>query len=384
MNYNYSYWEVSSYFSCYDVLIIGSGIVGLSAAIHLKKSNSLLKVGILEKGLLPDGASTKNAGFACFGSVSELLAQLKTSSEAELRAVVDMRWKGLMLLKELCGQELKFDPCGGFELFDIANKDEFETCKQQIPYLNKLLSDIVGSTDIYAVDTKKIPKNGFRNVEFCIRNNFEGTVDSGSMMLSLIKTAVSLGVIIMNGFDVNDFEQKENEIEVRSTKSDLFTTKKLLFATNAFTSVLLPEVKILPGRGQVMITKPINGLKVKGSFHVDKGYFYFRSVDNRILIGGGRNLDFLNEQTFEKGTSEIILSSLSKMLSEIILPNQTIEIDYTWSGIMGFGSELLPEIREARPNIFCAVRCNGMGVAMGSLSGKMAAEMMVKDLNYAL
>ncbi len=377
MNNNYSYWEVSSYFSCYDVLVIGSGIVGLSAAIHLKKSNSLLKVGILEKGLLPDGASTKNAGFACFGSVSELLAQLKTSSEAELRAVVDMRWKGLMLLKELCGQELKFDPCGGFELFDTANKDEFETCKQQIPYLNKLLSDIIGSTDIYAVDNKKILENGFQNVEFCIRNNFEGTVDSGSMMLSLTKSAVSLGVIIMNGIDVIDFEHKENEIEVRSTKSDLFTTKKLLFATNAFTSILLPEVKILPGRGQVMISKPINGLKVKGSFHIDKGYFYFRSVDSRILIGGGRNFDVETEQTFEKGTSEIILSSLLKMLSEIILPNQAVEIDYTWSGIMGFGSELLPEIREARPNIFCAVRCNGMGVAMGSLSGKMAAELIL-------
>jgi glycine/D-amino acid oxidase-like deaminating enzyme len=73
---NISYWEQNAWFDEIDVLIIGSGIVGLNAALHLKTKSPRLKVLILERGMLPSGASTKNAGFACFGSPSELLDDL--------------------------------------------------------------------------------------------------------------------------------------------------------------------------------------------------------------------------------------------------------------------------------------------------------------------
>jgi glycine/D-amino acid oxidase-like deaminating enzyme len=76
---NLSYWELTSFLSGYDVLIIGSGLVGLSAALHIKQTNNLLKVGVLEAGFLPCGASTKNAGFACFAGISEALDELETS-----------------------------------------------------------------------------------------------------------------------------------------------------------------------------------------------------------------------------------------------------------------------------------------------------------------
>ena len=68
-----SFWELESYFKNIDIIIIGSGIVGLFAALHLKKTTPKLKIIVLERGVLPSGASTKNAGFACFGSASEIL-----------------------------------------------------------------------------------------------------------------------------------------------------------------------------------------------------------------------------------------------------------------------------------------------------------------------
>jgi len=78
---NLSYWELQTYFKNIDLTIIGSGIVGLTAAIESKKKFPSLKVIVLERGILPSGASTKNAGFSCFGSVSELLSDLKNTSE---------------------------------------------------------------------------------------------------------------------------------------------------------------------------------------------------------------------------------------------------------------------------------------------------------------
>ena len=50
--------------------------------------------------MLPQGASTKNAGFACFGSLSEIIDDLKSHSEEEVIQLVKKRVDGLQLLRE--------------------------------------------------------------------------------------------------------------------------------------------------------------------------------------------------------------------------------------------------------------------------------------------
>ena len=96
----FSYWERTAFIDNADVIIIGSGLVGLSAALHLKKQAPALNVLVLERGFLPTGASTKNAGFACFGTVSEQISYLKKSSEAEVLRMVDYKWRGLQRLRQ--------------------------------------------------------------------------------------------------------------------------------------------------------------------------------------------------------------------------------------------------------------------------------------------
>ena len=105
LNFNQlSYWEKETYINHTDYLIIGSGIVGLSTAIYLKERYPNKKVTILERGFLPTGASSKNAGFSCIGSPSELLDDLKHSSETEVFKTVEKRWLGLLNLKALLGE----------------------------------------------------------------------------------------------------------------------------------------------------------------------------------------------------------------------------------------------------------------------------------------
>jgi glycine/D-amino acid oxidase-like deaminating enzyme len=76
------------------------------------------------------------------------------------------------------------------------------------------------------------------------------------------------------------------------------------------------------------------------------------------------------------GITNTIQNALEKLLEEVILPNQKVKIESRWSGIMGFGSELKPIVKELKSGIFCAVRFNGMGVAMGSLLGEQVAELI--------
>lgn len=72
-----SFWERKEYFEDIDFLIIGAGIVGCSTAYHLRIKYPSAKIVILERGYLPSGASTKNAGFASFGGPVELIDDLK-------------------------------------------------------------------------------------------------------------------------------------------------------------------------------------------------------------------------------------------------------------------------------------------------------------------
>jgi 2-polyprenyl-6-methoxyphenol hydroxylase-like FAD-dependent oxidoreductase len=111
----FSYWERRMYFEGIDFLVVGSGIVGLSTAIHLKKSHPTAKIVIVERGVLPSGASTKNAGFACFGSPTELLDDLKTIPETSVWKTVEKRWKGLQSLKELLGTSFSIEQHGSWE-----------------------------------------------------------------------------------------------------------------------------------------------------------------------------------------------------------------------------------------------------------------------------
>ena len=94
-----SYWEKNIYLTDIDYLIIGSGIVGLSTALELRLRDSNAKIIILERGYLPTGASTKNAGFTCFGSPSEILDDISNFGIENIKETILLRWRGLETLK---------------------------------------------------------------------------------------------------------------------------------------------------------------------------------------------------------------------------------------------------------------------------------------------
>jgi glycine/D-amino acid oxidase-like deaminating enzyme len=161
-------------------------------------------------------------------------------------------------------------------------------------------------------------------------------------------------------------------VELNSDKGT-FKGRKVVIATNGFAKSLLPIQDVEPARAQVLITKPIDGLKLKGAFHFFKGYYYFRNIDSRILFGGGRNLDFSGETTSEQGLNKKIQNHLDELLKTMILPDTDFEIDHRWSGIMGVGREKKPILKPVGKNILAAVRMGGMGIAIGSIVGKEAA-----------
>ncbi|WP_298144182.1 FAD-dependent oxidoreductase [Flavobacterium sp.] len=372
MKPTFSYWEKETFLKRYDYVIVGSGIVGLFAALKLRDAHPNASIAILEKGILPEGASTKNAGFACFGSSSELLDDLNTSNEEAVIELVSKRKEGLNLLRKTLGDSaINYEPFGGYEVFLEKDESLFNTCLMRLDYLNELLHPVFKG----AVFSKVIDRFNFSNTkEYLIYNQFEGQLHTGKMMQALLQKVQAAGVVIFTKQNVTNYHESGSHVSISTDDFEL-ECHKLLFATNAFASQLLP-VAVTPGRAQVLVTKPIPNLDIKGSFHLDRGYFYFRNIENRILFGGGRNLAFEGETTTDFGTTNQIQNQLKTYLESVILPNTRFEIDYSWSGIMGLGAEKRPIVQQLTERTYCGVRLGGMGVAIGSLVGTELAALV--------
>ncbi|MES2417633.1 MAG: FAD-dependent oxidoreductase [Bacteroidota bacterium] len=379
MSNHQSYWEKKNFFKS-DVIIVGSGIVGLNAALNIKEASPKTAVLVLERGFLPTGASTKNAGFACFGSISELIAQEESCGTNGLHQLISKRWHGLLKLRKTLGNDaISYQNNGGYELFRPSEADLSQACVLKLSHFNTLIEDIVNEKNVYALANSEIKDFGFNDVHTLIKNKLEAQLDPGKMMKALLAKVNAAGVTVLNNCSVETVNEETNGLNIK-TSQGIFNCKKILLTTNAFINELLPGIDVVPGRGQVLVTKPIRNLKIKGTFHYDKGYYYFRNIDDRVLLGGGRNLDLKAEETTAFGETEPVQRALNTLLKEVILPDTSFEIDQVWSGIMAFGKAITPIIEEVKPNIFCAVRCNGMGIAIGSFTGQEAAELVVKSL----
>lgn len=367
---NLSYWEIKSWFTGVDFTVVGSGIVGLNAALSLRKKYPKAKILVLEKGILPEGASTKNAGFACFGSLSEILEDLKILQEEQVVALVKKRWEGLQLLRQNLGDKnLDFQMNGGYELF-FEEDALWDACMSGMAAINKMLEPVFKSA-VYSVCENRF---GFKAVRGSyIFNPFEGQLDTGKMMTALVQKVQQKGINILNNCEVEGISDGGGSVSLR-VKGYEFNTKKLLLATNGFAGQFLKHVDLRPARAQVLITKPLENLHIKGTFHLDRGYYYFRNIDSRILLGGARNLDFETEETTEIGLTDTVQNRLEYLLKETILPGFNCEIEHRWSGIMAIGKTKLPIVEQVSQNVWCGVRLGGMGVAIGSLTGKELAD----------
>ncbi|WP_299454270.1 FAD-binding oxidoreductase [uncultured Microscilla sp.] len=382
-----SFWEQQSFLE-YDYIIVGSGIVGLSAAITLKENHPQASVLVLEQGIFPTGASTKNAGFGCFGSVTELLADIEVMGEREVLKLVEQRWSGLQKLQNRLGADaIGRKNFGGAELLLKGEKYEALNANalEKIEYINDLLCPLFGNEKVFEkLPDSKITELGFdtHQVAHLIFNPYEFQIHTGNMMRSLLQCATQKGVEIVNGCKVTAIEDTGGQVEINtsghlSQQEVVFTASKTAVCTNAFTQKLLPELDIKPGRGIVLVTAPVANLKFKGTYHFDQGYYYFRNFGNRVIFGGGRNLDFEGEATASFELNQQIAKHLKEKLGSVILPQQNFVVEHTWAGIMAFGqSGKRPILKNVSENIVIGTRLNGMGVALGStIGGEVAAKL---------
>lgn len=366
-----SYWEKTT-LRHFDLVVVGGGIVGHFTALFYAQKNPGHRVAILERGLFPSGASTKNAGFACFGSIAELEHDVTSIGEEATAALVMKRYNGLKLLRETLGDEaIDYREVGGYEMCFEAPKQE------RIDFFNDLLEAHLGSRP-YSVQ----PSEGYgfsTKVTHLIKNALEGTVDTGKMMAALQQKVAQAGVLTFTQSAVEKIESTSEGKTVYIQTADgsvAFFARQVALCTNAFSRKFLAEEELEPGRGLVLVSKPHPAFHWEGSFHYHDGYNYFRTIDGRLLLGGGRHLDKPGETTLVPGINSAIEKALKEDIASLIAPGVAVEIDYLWSGVMAFGSSKQPVIKRIDDHMVAGIRLGGMGVAIGARVGQDLAALI--------
>lgn len=366
-----SIWEAETFYAPQDIIIVGAGFSGLWAAFHLKQKYPSKKITIIERGATPAGASGRNAGFACFGSLTEILSDIKTMGAEKALQLVAWRFEGLKIIRQHFNDwAIDYYNTGGYELLNSAAPLE------KAGTINKMLYDITSATETFVLKNEWIGKFGFENTPYLLENRFEGSLHPGKLLVALAQKLISMDVQIMCGTELKNFEENSGSVFLNTVDKRTLEGQQVIFCTNAFSRQLLPELTIVPARGQVLLTAPVPDLKFKGVFHYDEGYYYFRNLNNRVLLGGARNTSLETEYTLDAFTTLPIQQALERFLTEVILPGQKPEITHRWAGIMGMGTEKSPIVKRLSDRTLCAVRLGGMGVALAPSLGKQLAEMV--------
>lgn len=365
--YETSIWERETLLAPYDCTIVGAGLTGLHIALQFKASNPGSRIAVLERSPFSSGASTRNAGFSCFGNISEILDDLQTMSEEETYTLMGKRYRGLVRTRELLGDTaIGYESKGSHE---ILCKPFHQSLTGYIPEANLKMKQYLGLSDVFRFDPYHF---GFKEGTGAIANAYEGQLHTGKLYQSLRTKVLQQGIEILGGAQVKHWETHGSELEIVMNDGMAMKSAILILATNAFTPELLPNEDIRPARGQVLLTEPIPGLTLKGIFNFDQGYYYWRDLNGRILLGGARNRDVQGETTATFGKHEGIRHHLKEFLEHRIL-QRPVNIEMEWSGIMAMGTQKKPIIRKVQPQVYLAARMGGMGVA---LSAAVAEELV--------
>jgi glycine/D-amino acid oxidase-like deaminating enzyme len=370
-----SIWEQQGFQGHQDLVVVGAGLVGLFTALHYQRTHPGHRVLVLERGAHPAGASVKNAGFACFGSPSEILGDIDAEGADAALARVEERWRGLLELRAELGEEaMGFEPCGGHEVYG-AGDALYTGVAQRFDQLNRLLHPIF-DRPVYEWQDHRIGDLGLV-AEHLAFTPLEGAVNTGLMMRSLLAKVIGAGVQVRLLQDVRSVEDNGAAVAVDLKNGDRIRSAQVVIATNGYTRELLPDADVLPARGQVLLTSPIPGLRLKGTFHAEEGYYYYRDFEGGVLLGGGRHLDKAGETTTEDGLTAHIQNALEAMLRNTIIPGIAFTIGHRWSGIMGFRKKgKSPLVARRSPRVVVAAGLSGMGVAIGIRVARRAAELV--------
>ncbi len=354
-----------------DFLVIGGGIAGLSSAYWLEKKYPTSKITLIERYKIGSGASGRNAGFVTCGS-SEHFAKLVKDFGAEKAVEI---WKFSEQNRELVKSEIIK---GNVDKVLFANTGSCTVAASDADFARYIaLADTMSKLgiDVELINEAKITSDyavkGFKGGIEYIHDGVVHPILLLKELRSLLKNTE-----VIEDQEICKMESESNV--VCETQHLLIQSQKGLVTLNGYLGLLWPnwEKVVRPQRGQVIVTEPLPK-RVKGPCYLTKHLCYFRQMPTgELLIGGFRNLDLDNENTYNDQVSDKIQNALFDFTKNFFDFTSQAKIRNQWSGIMGFtpdGQMIIGEAPQFK-NVHMMAGCSGHGMGLSFHAAKVLVE----------
>ncbi len=354
-----------------DVVIIGGGFTGLSAAAHLARTGT--DVVLIEACRFGDGASGRNGG------------QLGTGQRAwaeELEAEYGLtRAKALFgLAEEAKAHLLEFSATNGIDIDYAPGQMSVAHKKRYVDDYRKHAAIMAERFDYPHISFMDAAETAERLGSTAY---FGGTRDTGTghihplkLVIGTARVAAQAGAHLYENTRSTGIASIGGKVRVTTAKGTI-TAQKCLIAVNAYGGALEPvsAAHVMPIGSFIGATVPLGADSpvIPGGEAVDDSRFvvrYFRkSRDGRLLFGG--------REVYGVNDPEDIHIHIRRQIAEIYPRLKDVEITHGWGGYVGITLPRKPFVREVMPNVISAGGYSGHGVMLSNFVGKLYAETVV-------
>jgi len=341
-----------------DVAVVGGGITGCSCALALADAG--LKVKLFETREIAGGASGRNGGFALRGGAAAypvLAESIGDDATADL-----WRWTERELDALARIAEDAFRPTGSLRL--AADEEERDELWEEYEALRE-----AG----FAAEWRENLDEPLSRYPAALFHPPDGVLQPARLVRRIADRAAAAGVEIHEHTHVASLAEVDAETVV--------------VATDGYPSGLLGELEglIVPTRGQVIATEPIEEMLFEIPHYGRHGFDYWHQrPDGRIVAGGFRDVSLDTEFTAEEVTTPVVQEALERFVHEHV--GRPLRVDYRWAGIFGMVFDFLPVVGRVPDHdaVWIAGGYSGHGNVLGFACGRLVARAILGEVDPKL
>jgi len=357
-----------------DVAVIGGGLTGLSAALHLAEKGATVTV--LEQNRIGSGASGRNGGMCTNGATLTFGALMRRYGPETAAQLFRVYSDAIDLVEALVEKE-RIECCFARwgKLVLAAKPEHYERLQAEADALARYVGH-----EVRTIPRDRLP------AEIDSPHYHGGQLDPGSaglhvgrFVMGLAEAALRRGVDVMDGVKVTGVRVVRGE-SVLQTSAGSLRAGQVLLATNGYTDKAVPyfQRRVVAVRAASITTDPLPGelareLMPGARMATDTSNLitYFRlTPDNRLLIGG-RAAYGVSDRRSDQASTRTLRAKLTAIFPRL----RDVRIDHAWSGLTGFTLDRIPHAGE-HAGIYYSLGYCGHGVQMATYMGRQMAEVM--------